>query len=327
MVPTEPEGCLAPPGSGWNGLPLDSARLRLRHPRPQDAEAVSALLSDPEVARTTPGLPFPFETSHAETFVAQAAIEIAARRGIVLAIEERLSGQMVGCIGAKLSAGTAELGFWIGRPFWGRGYASEATLRCLRLLFRDCGAGLVWASLDPANGASRRVLEKAGFAAGHAADGAPPAGEAMAIMALDRPVWDERQRARPLLLVAAAALIDRDGRVLIAQRPAGKSMAGLWEFPGGKLAQGESPEAALVRELAEELAIDVTESCLAPLACASHDYDTFHLLMPLYACRQWRGQVTAREGQALAWVRAPSLAAYPMPPADIPLVAILRDWL
>jgi 8-oxo-dGTP diphosphatase len=130
-----------------------------------------------------------------------------------------------------------------------------------------------------------------------------------------------------LVLVAAAALVDRDSRVLLAQRPAGKPMAGLWEFPGGKLAPGETPEAALIRELAEELGIDTEESCLAPIAFASHAYADFHLLMPLFVCRVWRGTPQPREGQTLAWVRPAQLRDYPMPPADVPLVALLRDLL
>ena len=130
-----------------------------------------------------------------------------------------------------------------------------------------------------------------------------------------------------IVLVSAVALIDRDGRVLLAQRPEGKSMAGLWEFPGGKVEDGESPEAALIRELEEELGIGTWESCLAPLTFASHSYPDFHLLMPLFACRKWDGQPVAREGQQLAWVRAAQLKSYPMPPADIPLIPILRDWL
>lgn len=130
-----------------------------------------------------------------------------------------------------------------------------------------------------------------------------------------------------LLLVAAVALIDKDGRVLLAQRPEGKSMAGLWEFPGGKVEDGETPESALIRELHEELGIETWSSCLAPLTFASHGYESFHLVMPLFACRKWQGFPQPREGQSLAWVRANKLRDYPMPPADIPLIPILRDWL
>ena len=129
------------------------------------------------------------------------------------------------------------------------------------------------------------------------------------------------------VLVSAVALIDADGRILIAQRPEGKSMAGLWEFPGGKIEAGETPEVALVRELQEELGIDTWASCLAPLTFASHSYDDFHLLMPLFACRKWDGTPQSREGQTLKWVRANQLREFPMPPADIPLIPILRDWL
>lgn len=126
-----------------------------------------------------------------------------------------------------------------------------------------------------------------------------------------------------LLLVAACALIDGDGRILIAQRPKGRSMAGLWEFPGGKIEAGERPEDTLMRELKEELGITVREACLAPLTFASHSYPTFHLLMPLYVCRRWEGHVAAMEGQTLAWVRANKLRDYPMPPADVPLISHL----
>ena len=129
------------------------------------------------------------------------------------------------------------------------------------------------------------------------------------------------------VLVSAVALIDADGRVLIAQRPEGKSMAGLWEFPGGKVEPDETPEDALIRELQEELGIDTWASCLAPLTFASHTYDDFHLLMPLFACRKWEGTPRSIEGQALKWVHARDLKDYPMPPADIPLIPILRDWL
>jgi 8-oxo-dGTP diphosphatase len=130
-----------------------------------------------------------------------------------------------------------------------------------------------------------------------------------------------------LVLVAACALIDPDGRVLIAQRPQGKSMAGLWEFPGGKIEAGERPEQSLIRELKEELGVIVKEGCLAPLTFASHRYPDFHLLMPLYVCRRWEGFVTAQEGQGLKWVRPTELRDYPMPPADEPLISHLTTLI
>jgi 8-oxo-dGTP diphosphatase len=132
---------------------------------------------------------------------------------------------------------------------------------------------------------------------------------------------------KPTLLVAACALIDTDGRILICKRPAGKQLAGLWEFPGGKVEPGETPEQCLIRELDEELGIKVAQACLAPFVFASHAYESFHLLMPLYLCRRWEGFVTAKEHEALAWVRADQMQDYPMPPADAPLVAWLRDLI
>jgi len=129
------------------------------------------------------------------------------------------------------------------------------------------------------------------------------------------------------LLVSAVALVDADNRVLLAQRPERKSMAGLWEFPGGKVEQGETPEAALIRELQEELGIDTWQSCLAPLTFASHAYTDFHLLMPLFICRKWQGTPRPLEGQVLKWVRPMALRKYPMPPADVPLIPVLQDWL
>ena len=130
-----------------------------------------------------------------------------------------------------------------------------------------------------------------------------------------------------LVLVAAVVLVDADGRVLLAQRPKGKAMAGLWEFPGGKVEPGETPEAALIRELHEELGIDTWASCLAPLTFASHGYADFHLLMPVFICRRWDGIVTPHEGQKLAWVTPDRLRDYPMPEADSPLIPIIRDWV
>jgi len=316
--------------TGWTGRPLDSARLILRAPRTNDTERIVTLLAESDVARHLAHVPHPYSDSDADRFIAACEKERAVGEGVTMILEERVSGLLIGCIGAPFAPGTAEIGYWLGKPYWGQGYATEAVLRLLRILFTDCGRGLVWASPEPANPASRRVLEKAGLMFERREVRPFPArGEEreVVVLSIDRERWEAEHGARPRALVAAVALIDADGRVLLAERPQGKSMAGLWEFPGGKLDDGETPEAALVRELDEELGIDITESCLAPIGFASHDYDTFHLMMPLYACRQWRGEITAREGQKLQWVRPARLSDYPMPPADVPLVAALRDLL
>ncbi len=322
MPPTAPEeGCLA--ARGWRGEPLDTANLRLRPAAAADAEALAALAGDWEVARWTCNIPHPL--------TAAAVLEwLEAAAGHVFVIERRRDGAVAGAIGLDITEDGAVLGYWIGRPYWRHGYASEAVRRLLRLAFHDLGVARVTADCLVDNTGSRRVLEGTGFR--HDADRtrfmpARGADGDMAVYRLERGEWVAAHAARPMLLVAAAALVDADGRVLITRRPEGKPLAGLWEFPGGKVQAGETPEDALIRELHEELGVDVTSACLAPLAFASHDYDRFHLLMPLYVCRNWRGRVEPREGQGTAWARAARLADYAMPPADVPLVALLRDWL
>jgi 8-oxo-dGTP diphosphatase len=201
-------------------------------------------------------------------------------------------------------------------------------LRCLlRFAFAELGFPVIRASVAPANHASIRVQEKLGFRlTGRGTEPAPARGGPVEVEFRTLRREDFKDEV-PIVLVAAVALIDADGRVLLARRPPGKPMAGLWEFPGGKVADGETPEAALIRELGEELGIDVAESCLAPLTFASHRYADFHLLMPLFVCRVWRGEVRPLEGQEIAWVRPMRLRDYPMPPADKPLIPLLRDFL
>ena len=319
------------PGTVWTGHPLPTARLRLRPFGMADVPRLVALLDDAEMVRYTAGIPHPFNAADSRSFVERMAERRAAGIGVALAMERTVDGAVIGCIGFGLDGdGTPELGYWVGREAWGQGLATEALRRLVRHLFADLGYQRVWASFHPDNPASRRVLEKAGLGpAGHERIGLTLSGQSvvMPVLALERDAWAATHGGRPMLLVAAAALIDPDGRVLLASRPPGRSMAGLWEFPGGKLRAGETPEQALVRELDEELGIDTGESCMAPIGFASHDYDTFHLLMPLYAIRVWEGTPTPREGQRLAWRRADRLGELPMPPADIPLVALLREWL
>jgi 8-oxo-dGTP diphosphatase len=239
--------------------------------------------------------------------------EIAAE-GFKIRAANRLTGEEIARfeISLDLPAHSAELLVFFAPSAAIRDFAAESLRRCLRMLFVNFGIALVKAEKRTPDRAFDAVFRGLGFSS----EGV-----------LEWEKWAEIRASRKHLLVVAAALIDVDGRVLLARRPAQKAMGDQWEFPGGKIDPGETPEMALIRELKEELGIDVTESCLAPLAFASHDYDHFHLLMPLYAIRQWQGRPEAREGQTLTWVSKDRLNDYPMPPADIPLVAQLRDWL
>ena len=243
----------------------------------------------------------------------------------------------IGAAGLKINLAqrTAALGYWVGRRFWGHGVATEATRKLVAWALANLDLDRIEACVIEDNEASIRVLKRVGFRQTGTAKGAFRArgGEhPIRLFAITRddisdPGEPPPEAAKPLLLVAACALIDPDGRILLARRPEGKKMAGLWEFPGGKLEPHETPEAALIRELHEELGIEVAASCLAPFAFASHSYQRFHLLMPLFLCRRWKNIPVAREGQTLAWVRPMRLHEYKMPPADLPLVPLLRDFL
>jgi 8-oxo-dGTP diphosphatase len=315
------------------GLRLETAELDLRPLRVEDAPAIHALVGAWQVARWTANIPHPYQPGMAEAWIAENQGECERGESLVFAIERRADRAFIGAIGLgfDMAANAAEAGYWIGMPYWGRGYATEALRGLLRLAFGRLGLARVMASAMVDNHASMRVQEKAGLV--HTGDGeihAPARGGSFAgrHRAITRETFlaHENAPARTVLVVAVA-LVDGDGRVLLARRPAGKPMAGLWEFPGGKVHDGETPEAALIRELNEELGVDTAASCLAPLTFASHRYDCFHLLMPLYVCRVWQGTPHPHEGQELAWVRPARLADYPMPPADTPLIPVLRDLL
>ena len=331
--------------------PIETERLRLRPFQAGDAATVRRLAGDWEVARSLPNVPYPYGPEEAADWIGHTRRGLAAGSEVSLAVTVRHGGELVGAVGLTLSlhGRSAELGYWIGQPYWGRGFATEAAAAILRHGFVELGLRRVSATTLRHNKASVRVLEKLGLKferdghrdfrsrgslrpvavyaitrSQHAGGGAPrdapgDAPGAESTEAMPDPV--------PVVLVAAAVLLDADNRVLLSQRPPGKPMAGLWEFPGGKVRDGETPEAALMRELQEELGIDISASCLAPFTFASHRYDDFHLLMPLFVCRIWDGTATPREGQRLAWVRPQRLGDYPMPPADASLVAMLRDLL
>ena len=324
--------------------PLATARLTLRPLVAADAAALHRLINDWEVCRNLAGVPFPYPRALADEWIAASATDLAAGRAYHLAITGNEEGReiLVGGVGLRLDVArrVGRLGYWVGRRFWGHGVASEAAARLAQWSLAHLDLDRLEAVVATDNAASLAVLRRIGFR--------ETGREVQTFLArggVQPVVLHEAQRedifghpeatrdapapagAKPLLLVAACALVDSDGRVLLARRPEGKTMAGLWEFPGGKLAPGETPEAALIRELKEELGIDVSAACLAPFAFASHAYERVHLLMPLYLCRRWRGFVTPREGQALAWVRPEKLTEYRMPPADLPLVPMLRDFL
>jgi len=333
--------------------PLRTERLTLRPLRAEDAPALHRLVNDWEVAKNLARVPFPYPRSLADEWIASTWAQMEAGEAWHLAIigEEKGQEVLIGCVGLTLDPRSdrarprgAELGYWIGRRYWGQGLGPEAAGRLVRWALANLDIADIHASVLRDNARSAAVLRRLGFQ--EAGEGKQPflsRGGPMPVLLfrggreeltggpvpLPEPVPAEPTPAqtRPVLLVAACALIDADGRVLLARRPEGKPLAGLWEFPGGKVHAGETPEDALIRELKEELGIDVSASCLAPFTFASHAYEKFHLLMPLYLCRRWGGAVQAQEGQALAWVRPQKLADYAMPPADKPLVAMLRDFL
>ena len=329
--------------------PLTTERLLLRPLRADDAASLHRLVNDWAVVRNLSRLPFPYPRDLADDWISSTRRQIEAGTGYHLAITGPDEGaEMLGCIGLRLDLAprTGNLGYWVGRRFWGHGVATEAVARLARWALANLDLDRLEAHVALDNPASAAVLRRAGFREqGQGEEAFLARGGRHPVLKFGAtrddlfpaPEVPDGERTpdpaptpapgKPIVIVSAVGLIDTDGRVLITRRPEGKTLAGLWEFPGGKLEPGETPEAALIRELHEELGIDVAESCLAAFAFASHGYDRFHLLMPLYLCRRWSGTPKGREGQALAWVEPRRLADYPMPPADKPLVSLLRDFL
>lgn len=312
--------------------PMDSERLDWRPFTSYDAAALVAIAAAaPDISNCTLAFPHPLTPLGAAQWIDRLAGERDRGEAVTFALERRLDKRVIGAASARprLAGQAVDLGYWIASEARGQGYALEALGRLCRFAFETLDAPFALCASRPHNIASQQLQAKLGFRPWgreevEEFDGALAAA-LLARLARDdwRAVWN----ARRTVLVAACALIDADGRVLLAERPAGKSLAGHWEFPGGKVEPGETPEAALIRELREELGIDVSASCLAPFTFASHAYADFHLLMPLFVCRVWRGAVRPLEGQNLRWVRPAKLQELPLPPADKPLAAMLRDFL
>lgn len=340
-TPTPPNAEDSSPAGPCDTLTTD--RLTLRPPVPGDAEQIHRMVNDWTVVRMLSNLPYPYERTLTDEWIASTVQQRANGTAHHLVITGQEDGRemVIGCVGLRLdrTPGSGSLGYWVGRPYWGHGVATEAAGRMARWALANLPILRIEAHVADDNPASAAVLRRIGLrevGTGRerflARGGDHPVTRFEATRedlfgAVEAPVTTTQTGGKPLLLVAACALIDVDNRVLLARRPEGKKMAGLWEFPGGKLQPGETPEQAVIRELREELGIDVSAACLAAFAFASHDYERFHLLMPLFLCRRWTGTPRGVEGQALAWVRPNKLTDYDMPPADKPLVPLLRDFL
>ena len=320
------------------GPVLRTPRLILRPLWREDVPAFHKLINDWEICRRVPDAPFPYPAQQAQEWIEAAALGRESGTSEQFAIIEASCERLVGCVGVRRGKDRqeVELGYWIGRPHWRQGFALEAGRRLIDWAFAELSLARITAVVAADNEGSLTVLERLGFAQtgqGRRIFSCRP-GEKLPVrhftLARDVPKSlpdiATSQKANTVLVVAAA-LIDRDGRILLARRPEGKKMAGLWEFPGGKMEPGETPEAALARELREELGIETDPKDFAPFVFASHAYEGFHLLMPVFLCRRWTGEPQGREGQRLAWVAPQDLAEYPMPAADRPLIPMLRDFL
>jgi len=311
---------------------LRTPRLSLRPLLPEDAAEFHRLINDWDICRTLPDAPFPYPAQMATDWIEAAAADRAAGKAHQFAIVQNATGALIGCAGLRLSRDhkSADLGYWLGRRHWGEGFGAEAAARLTEWGFAEFSVAKITATVAAENAASIAILRRAGFAQTGKGTQAFLCRSGAKLPVLHFAAKREAragETALPVVLVVACALIDPTGNILLARRPEGKKLAGLWEFPGGKINPGETPEIALVRELREELGIEVAEKNLAPFVFASHAYETFHLLMPLYLCRRWTGTPKPRENQALAWVAPDRLAEYPMPPADRPLIPMLRDFL
>lgn len=318
--------------------------LSLRLFGPEHLDFVQKTAAQWEVAQWLAQVPHPYPEDGARTFLTSAEDCFSSGQALRWVVSDRQTGAMLGFVGLDAKAGSDEpwhLGYWFAPEAWGRGVATEAAFHALTFAFWYMELPAIWTGFHVENHASRRVLEKCGFEGWTESSietvhsGPTPSFETT----LSRGSFDEfvfsggctmqpqLDRNVPVVWVVAAALFNEQDQVLVAQRPKGKALEGLWEFPGGKIEPNEGPEAALIRELKEELGIDVGIGCLAPLTFASFPYPKFHLMMPLYAARKWQGEPKGQERQAIKWVSKFELRDLQMPPADEPLVPVIMDWM
>ena len=317
-------------------------RLRLRKLTSEDLPLLNEIWSFKEVAEWSKSIPHPLPEGFAEAYLNKKLSAGVQGSFVSYILETKEKNEAVGYADLifEESEEIPEVSFFMHPNHHGLGLMSEAVSNLIALAFDHYEFKQICAYARVENVASQKLMAKLGFVCEREfLDNESVRGEEMIRrFILSKDSFDAvrlsvgcagangPQLEIPTVLVSAVILVDRDNRILLAQRPEGKSMAGLWEFPGGKVEVGETPETALVRELEEELGISTKNSCLAPFTFASHSYLKFHLLMPLFICRIWDGTPQPKEGQKLAWVRANQLKNYPMPPADEPLIAMIRDF-
>jgi 8-oxo-dGTP diphosphatase len=310
-------------------VPIATDRLLLRPVAKVDAEPMAKILNDIRISERLSRVPFPFSIDDANQFISQTQTQFKTAEAVVLSIVDRKTNEFLGVCSIE-----EELGIWLGYPHWGKGYGSEAMQALVHFAFSALKLPLLKASALEHNSASRNIFEGLGFKTtgkeGRFSVATNTTNQGVTFeITRDEYFTSLHQKQLPIIWVAAAALIDEEGRLLLAERPEGKSLEGVWELPGGKIEDGETPDQALVRELFEELHIDVELQDLETMTFASYHYHTFHLVMPLFLCKKWKGDPIGKEGQDLRWIKYPDLSTIATPSADILLfhkiAAYFRD--
>ncbi|MBX9622166.1 MAG: GNAT family N-acetyltransferase [Alphaproteobacteria bacterium] len=308
-------------------LPIATERLTLRPLQEGDAVPMAAFANDKDIAERLLRMPHPYALQDAKTFIASVQGSMAEGKCVILAITRRSDQQFMGVISSE-----GKLGLWLGKSYWGQGYGTEAMGALVHFCFHVLQQKELKASALKTNTASRRIFEKLEFrevgikeASSKTFEGTREA--VCYTLSFHDFITRYHAMQRPLVWVVAAVLINENGEMLISERPQGKALPGVWELPGGKMEPGETPEVSLIRELQEELGIQVREEDLEPLTFASYRYDTFHMIMPLYLCHKWESTPRGAEGQRLAWVNYADLASIPLPAADILPIHRLADVL